>query len=318
MWLLAGLGNPGPAYQGHRHNIGFMALDRIVQHYGLAIASWKRQFQGETREITVGTEKILALKPQTYMNDSGLAVQAAAHFYKIPPDHVAVLHDDLDLALGRVEVKRGGGHGGHNGLKSIDAHLGNDYWRIRLGIGHPGPTLPREIKQDLVLKHVLSNFSKAELAAEQPVLAVASGMSAQFIAARHRQRAGRTLQRSHPLLQHRRRGVADPGIDVAVFLKLKEVRRLLGIIKDVGSRLINRHCARSRLRIGYMPRMHHPSFKTKFARRRAIRSHRANLSRGIKPPSKKAIERNVLPIPAICTKQPLASRGGALASTGAW
>jgi PTH1 family peptidyl-tRNA hydrolase len=170
MWLLAGLGNPGPAYQGHRHNIGFMALDRIVQRHGLAIAAWRKHFQGETQELTIGPEKILALKPQTFMNDSGLSVQAAAQFYKIPLDHIAVLHDDLDLELGRVEVKRGGGHGGHNGLKSIDAHLGSEYWRIRLGIGHPGHTLPREIKQQLVLNHVLGNFSKAEAAAVQPVL----------------------------------------------------------------------------------------------------------------------------------------------------
>lgn len=169
MWLLAGLGNPGQAYQANRHNIGFMALDRIVQHYGLLIATWKKQFQGETREFAIAPEKALALKPLTFMNDSGLSVRAAAQFYKIPLDHIAVLHDDLDLALGRVEVKRGGGHGGHNGLKSIDAHLGNDYWRIRLGIGHPGPTLPREIKQDVVLRHVLGNFSKSENEIVQPM-----------------------------------------------------------------------------------------------------------------------------------------------------
>jgi PTH1 family peptidyl-tRNA hydrolase len=182
MWLLAGLGNPGPAYQANRHNIGWLALDRLVQRYGLLVATWKKQFQGETQEFSVAPEKVLGLKPLTFMNDSGLSVRAAAQFYKIPLDHVAVLHDDLDLALGRVEVKRGGGHGGHNGLKSIDAHLGNDYWRIRLGIGHPGPTLPREIKQELVLKHVLGNFSKAESALLPPLFDTLADMLPQFLA----------------------------------------------------------------------------------------------------------------------------------------
>ena len=170
MWLIAGLGNPGPQYQNNRHNIGFLALDRLVQRWGLAIAAWRHRFQGETQELTIGGEKLLALKPQTFMNESGLSVRAAAQFYKIPLDHIAVLHDDLDLGLGRVEIKQGGGNGGHNGLRSLDAHLGPDYWRIRLGIGHPGQDLPREVKQQLVLNHVLGNFGKAETAGLAPLL----------------------------------------------------------------------------------------------------------------------------------------------------
>ena len=172
MWLIAGLGNPGPVHRNHRHNVGFMALDRIVQRYW-PMGGWRTRFQGETQEFSVGTQKVLALKPQTFMNMSGLSVGDAAHFYKIPAASVIVLHDDLDLDPGRVEIKQGGGHGGHNGLKSIDDRIGNDYWRVRLGLGHPAKLFPlaapdREQKQQMVLNHVLGNFNADELKRVEP------------------------------------------------------------------------------------------------------------------------------------------------------
>jgi PTH1 family peptidyl-tRNA hydrolase len=174
MWLIAGLGNPGPAYKNHRHNVGFMALDIIVQRFW-PMGRWRGRFHGETQEFPLDSEKIVALKPQTFMNASGNSVGEAAEFYKIPAAAVIVLHDDLDLEPGRVEVKQGGGHGGHNGLKSIDDRIGQGYWRVRLGIGHPANKLPlaaidREKKQQLVLDHVLGNFHKDELAVISPGL----------------------------------------------------------------------------------------------------------------------------------------------------
>jgi PTH1 family peptidyl-tRNA hydrolase len=153
MKLVVGLGNPGPDYARHRHNIGFMAVDRLADRFRLG--PWKKRFQGLTAEGTVEGEKVYALKPQTFMNLSGQSVGEAMRFYKLIPDQVIVLHDELDLPPSRVRVKQGGGHGGHNGLRSIDEHIGKDYWRVRLGIGHPGA-------KELVNGYVLSNFAKAE------------------------------------------------------------------------------------------------------------------------------------------------------------
>lgn len=161
MWLLVGLGNPGPDYARTRHNIGFMAVDEIVRRHGFG--PWRSRFQGETAEGTVGGEKVLALKPATFMNLSGQAVAAASRFLKIPPAGILVLHDEMDLPPGRLRVKRGGGAGGHNGLKSIDSHLGPDYLRVRLGIGHPGD-------RDRVTGYVLSAFAKADDAWRTPLL----------------------------------------------------------------------------------------------------------------------------------------------------
>ncbi len=141
----------------HRHNLGFMAIERIAARHGFA--PWRRRFGGLVCEGTIGGEKIVALKPLTYMNASGESVQPAAHFYKIAPGAILVFHDELDLAPGRVRVKRGGGAAGHNGLRSIEQHLGSaDFWRVRLGIGHPG-------HKDAVAGYVLSNVPKAEMAA---------------------------------------------------------------------------------------------------------------------------------------------------------
>ena len=152
--LWVGLGNPGERHARQRHNIGFMAADRIARAHGFP--AWRARFRGLAAESTLGPERILLLKPQTYMNESGRAVAEAARFLKIAPDEVVVFHDELDLAFAKVRVKLGGGTAGHNGLRSIDACLGTrDFKRVRLGIGHPG-------HKERVLGHVLGDFAKAE------------------------------------------------------------------------------------------------------------------------------------------------------------
>ncbi len=155
MQILVGLGNPGARYAGNRHNIGFMVLDEIARRY--RAAPWRRRFQGEAAEAVIGEERVLLLKPQTFMNESGRAVGEAARFYKSELSEVTVFHDELDLADAKMRVKTGGGNAGHNGLRSISAHLGNDYRRVRLGIGHPGD-------KNLVHPYVLSDFFKEERA----------------------------------------------------------------------------------------------------------------------------------------------------------
>jgi PTH1 family peptidyl-tRNA hydrolase len=153
--LVVGLGNPGTKYERNRHNIGFLALDNIARRADAT--PWAKKFGGLLCEAQGAHQKarVFLFKPQTYMNLSGEAVLAAAQFYKIAPDNIFVLHDDLDLLPGKLRVKIGGGHGGHNGLRSIDAHMGKNYWRARIGIGHPGD-------KDRVADYVLSNFSKEE------------------------------------------------------------------------------------------------------------------------------------------------------------
>lgn len=153
MLLLVGLGNPGPKYAGNRHNIGFMAVDRIAARHGFS--PWRARFQGATAEGSIAGVKTLLLLPGTYMNESGRAVAEAARFFKIELPQIVAFHDELDLAPGKMRVKTGGGNAGHNGLRSITAHMGNDYRRVRLGIGHPG--------RDAVLHYVLNDFSKGEL-----------------------------------------------------------------------------------------------------------------------------------------------------------
>lgn len=160
MKLLVGLGNPGSQYQGNRHNIGFMGIDAIARHYGAT--AWKSKHNGVLAEANIGPERVLLLKPQTFMNRSGDSVQAVARFYKLAPADILVFYDELDLAPGRVRVKTGGGNGGHNGLRSIDPQLGLDYKRVRLGIGHPG--------KDFVTPHVLGDFSKADAEWLTPLL----------------------------------------------------------------------------------------------------------------------------------------------------
>jgi len=161
MKLLIGLGNPGARYAANRHNIGFRAVDAIAGHYGLG--PWKRRFQGEAAEGRIGSDKVLLLKPMTFMNESGRAAGEAMRFFKLTPSDLIVFHDELDLAPGRVKVKQGGGHAGHNGLKSITAHCGADFWRVRIGIGHPGDKAK-------VSPYVLGDFAKADAAWLDPLL----------------------------------------------------------------------------------------------------------------------------------------------------
>ena len=153
MKLFVGLGNPGGKYAGNRHNIGFMVLDCIAEDQGFG--PWKSKFQAELCDGKFGSAKVILLKPQTFMNNSGQSVGEAMRFYKLTPQDVVVFHDELDLAPGKVRVKQGGGHAGHNGLRSIHAHIGPDYQRVRLGIGHPG-------HKDRVSGYVLQDFAKAE------------------------------------------------------------------------------------------------------------------------------------------------------------
>lgn len=155
MWIIVGLGNPGSKYERNRHNIGFMAIDELVSKYGLN--GPKSKYNAEMYDGEINGVKVIALKPQTYMNNSGESVQPAAHFYKIKPENIIVLHDELDLTPGKVRSKKGGGAAGHNGLRSIDSHLGNNYWRIRMGIGHPGA-------KELVHSYVLNNFMSDDAA----------------------------------------------------------------------------------------------------------------------------------------------------------
>ena len=151
--LLIGLGNPGNSYAGNRHNIGFMTIDRVAADYGFAKSCLK--FGGAVAEGQIAGEKVFAFKPLGFMNISGKPAQEIVNFYKIPLENIIVFHDDLDLPLGKLRVKRGGSSGGHNGLRSLDAHLGADYLRVRLGIGHP-------IDKDMVSTHVLSDFNSRE------------------------------------------------------------------------------------------------------------------------------------------------------------
>ena len=153
MILFVGLGNPGARHVKNRHNIGFMAIEAIAKEH--RVSPFRARFQGAVAEGLVGGERVLLLMPQTFMNESGRSVAEATRFFKIDPADVVVLHDELDLAPAKVRVKIGGGIAGHNGLRSISAHIGNEYKRVRLGIGHPG--------KELVLNYVLSDFFKAEM-----------------------------------------------------------------------------------------------------------------------------------------------------------
>ena len=153
MRLFVGLGNPGAKYAHNRHNIGFMAVGEIARRHGFA--PWRRRFQGETSEGTLEGERVVLLRPTTFMNESGRAVQEAVSFFKLGMDEIVVFQDELELPPGKVRVKIGGGIAGHNGLRSISAHIGNEYRRVRLGIGHPGV-------KELVHGYVLSDFAKSD------------------------------------------------------------------------------------------------------------------------------------------------------------
>jgi PTH1 family peptidyl-tRNA hydrolase len=162
MLIIAGLGNPGRRYAGHRHNIGFMAADAIHRRH--RFSPWRARFQGETSEGVLDGEKALLLKPATFMNESGRSVGQAMRFFKLKPADVLVIYDELDLPPGKARLKAGGSSAGHRGLRSIEAHLGKDFRRLRLGIGHPG-------RKDLVNRYVLHDFAKDDAAWLEPLLA---------------------------------------------------------------------------------------------------------------------------------------------------
>jgi len=172
MLLLVGLGNPGARYAGNRHNVGFLAVQEIAKRHGLG--PWRRRFAGVACEGPLGGVRTLLLLPGTYMNESGRAVAEAAHFYKLSPADIAVFHDEIDLPPGKVRVKIGGGIAGHNGLRSISEHIGNDYRRVRIGVGHPGD-------KDLVQHYVLSDFAKADRGWVDALIAII-GENAELIA----------------------------------------------------------------------------------------------------------------------------------------
>ena len=172
MLLLVGLGNPGSKYERNRHNVGFMALDEIARRH--SFSAFRRRFHGRAAEGLLGGRQTLALKPETYVNRSGQSVQAAKTFYKLASRDIVVFQDEIDLASGKMKVKRGGGSAGHNGLRSIDAHIGPDYRRIRIGVGHPGD-------KEVVKHHVLNNFSRTDDRWLDPMLA-AVAEAAPFLA----------------------------------------------------------------------------------------------------------------------------------------
>ena len=180
MKLFVGLGNPGSSYARHRHNVGFMALERIAERHGLG--PWRKRYRGLVAEGLIGGRRVMLLMPQTYMNDSGQAVGEAQRYLKIDEGDIYVFHDEIDLGPGKLKVKVGGGNAGHNGLRSITAHLGNDYNRVRIGVGHPG-------SKDVVAHYVLHDFAKVEYGWLDPLLDamaeaapfLAKGDSARFL-----------------------------------------------------------------------------------------------------------------------------------------
>ena len=172
MLLLVGLGNPGARHVGNRHNVGFLGVQEIAKRHGLG--PWRRRFAGVACEGPLGGVRTLLLLPGTYMNESGRAVAEAAHFYKLSPADITVFHDEVDLPPGKVRVKIGGGIAGHNGLRSISEHVGNDYRRVRIGVGHPGD-------KDLVQHYVLSDFAKADRGWVDALIAII-GENAELIA----------------------------------------------------------------------------------------------------------------------------------------
>jgi PTH1 family peptidyl-tRNA hydrolase len=172
MLLLVGLGNPGARYAGNRHNVGFLAVQEIAKRHGLG--PWRRRFAGVACEGPLGGVRTLLLLPGTYMNESGRAVAEAAHFYKLSPADIAVFHDEIDLPPGKVRVKIGGGIAGHNGLRSISEHIGNDYRRVRIGVGHPGD-------KDMVQHYVLNDFAKSDRGWVDALIAII-GENAELIA----------------------------------------------------------------------------------------------------------------------------------------
>ncbi len=173
MKLFVGLGNPGSGHAQNRHNVGFMAVERIASEHNFG--PWKKKFHGLISDGRIGGERVLLLKPQTYMNDSGRSVVAAQRFHKLDEGDIVVFYDEIDLAPAKLKVKTGGGNAGHNGLRSLSAHVGNDFVRVRIGVGHPG-------NKDLVADYVLRDFSKSDRAWLEPLIDAIAGASGRLAA----------------------------------------------------------------------------------------------------------------------------------------
>ncbi|POF29793.1 aminoacyl-tRNA hydrolase [Roseibium marinum] len=204
MKLIVGLGNPGTNYAGTRHNIGFMAIDEIHRRHCSA-HPWRSRFQGHVCENRIGAENVLLLKPSTYMNDSGRSVGEAMRFYKLEPEDIFVIYDELDLPPGKFRMKKGGGHGGHNGIRSISDHIGPDYRRLRLGIGHPGD-------KNLVSNYVLGHFAKSDRDWLDPLLAEIADNASLLAEGKDSQFANKLTLALEPE-KAKRKEKSDPGKD---------------------------------------------------------------------------------------------------------
>lgn len=210
--LVVGLGNPGANYANNRHNVGFMAVDRMWDEW--RGAPWRKKFQGEVAEASVGGARTLFLKPATYMNESGRSVAEALRFYKLGLDALVIVHDEIDLAPAKFRMKTGGGTGGHNGLKSISAHLGDGYRRLRIGVGHPG-------RKELVPGYVLRDFAKADGDWLEPLLdafateapALVEGKDAAFASRVHERLGGAGVKRAQPRAAPGRPASAAPATE---------------------------------------------------------------------------------------------------------
>jgi peptidyl-tRNA hydrolase, PTH1 family len=205
MKLFVGLGNPGKGYAHHRHNVGFMALERIAARHGLG--PWKKRYHSLVTEGPIGGRRVMLLMPQTYMNDSGQAVGEAQRYLKIPEADIYVFHDEIDLAPGKLKIKAGGGNAGHNGLRSISAHVGNEYARVRIGVGHPG-------SKEAVIGYVLHDFCRDDQVWLEPMLdavANAAGRLAAGDDARFLTDATRRLQGAQAHASRRKGGAPDDG-----------------------------------------------------------------------------------------------------------
>ncbi len=206
MLFIVGLGNPGAEYAAHRHNVGFMAVDAIHRRH--RFGTWRRRFNAAVAEGTLAGEKVLLVKPQTYMNESGRAVGDAAHFYKIEPRDIVAIHDEVDLAPGKVRMKAGGGSAGHNGLRSLSAVLGDDYRRLRIGVGHPGV-------KEMVPHHVLHDFAKADRTWLDPLLDAIAENAALLAEGKDATFANRLHEALAPAKAKESKTKAEPPIDEA-------------------------------------------------------------------------------------------------------
>ena len=235
MLILVGLGNPGPGYANNRHNIGFIAADAIHRRHGFAL--WRRKFQAEIADGTLDGDKVLLVKPMTYMNESGRAVGEILRFYKLKPSDVVVMHDELDLPPAKTRMKVGGGHGGHNGLRSISAHIGDGFRRLRIGIGHPG-------SKDLVHSYVLHDFAKVDAEWIDPLIEAIAENASQLAKGKDSAFANKlhlAVQPKKKPKQEKRTPEADPKSATADTAKSAQQKSTRGALADGLARLFKKN-----------------------------------------------------------------------------